>query len=157
LQSITLNGSTITVWPSGSGTNGSATNIFFFDGRNTHWTTLNNSNVVDVVGTLTNNTTGNASTATTALALNSATTTVVVNGATAPSAGQVLTATSSTAANWQTPSGGGGTTNQMVFQGTNNPNGVQSAPMGAIYNQFYVGTSNFIGQWINTNGITGWQ
>jgi len=47
-------------------------------------------------------------TATAANGLNSATTTVVVNGAAAPSAGQVLTATSSTAANWQTPSGGSG-------------------------------------------------
>lgn len=54
--------------------------------------------------------TGNASTATTATtatgtnALYSATTTVNVNSATAPSSGQVLTATSSTAATWQTPS-----------------------------------------------------
>lgn len=47
-----------------------------------------------------------AGTATAANGLNSATTTVVVNGATAPSSGQVLTATSSTAANWQTPSSG---------------------------------------------------
>jgi hypothetical protein len=45
-----------------------------------------------------------AGTATTANALNSATTTVVVNAATAPTNGQVLTATSGTAANWQTPS-----------------------------------------------------
>ena len=40
-------------------------------------------------------------------ALKSATTTVDVSAATAPSSGQVLTATSSTAATWQTPSGGG--------------------------------------------------
>ncbi len=45
----------------------------------------------------------NATTATAANALNSATTTVVVNGATAPTSGQVLTATSGTAANWATP------------------------------------------------------
>ena len=38
-------------------------------------------------------------------ALKSATTTVDVSAATAPSSGQVLTATSSTAATWQTPSG----------------------------------------------------
>lgn len=39
-------------------------------------------------------------------ALKSATTTVDVSAATAPSSGQVLTATSSTAATWQTPAGG---------------------------------------------------
>lgn len=39
-------------------------------------------------------------------ALRSATTTVNVSSATAPSSGQVLTATSSTAATWQTPSAG---------------------------------------------------
>jgi hypothetical protein len=38
---------------------------------------------------------------------------VVVSSAAAPSTGQVLTATSSTAATWQTPSGGGG--GQVVF------------------------------------------
>lgn len=43
-----------------------------------------------------------------AAALSSATTTITVSGATAPTSGQVLTATSSTTANWQTPSGGGG-------------------------------------------------
>jgi hypothetical protein len=40
-------------------------------------------------------------------ALNSATTTINVSSATAPTSGQVLTATSSTAATWQTPAGGG--------------------------------------------------
>ena len=48
-----------------------------------------------------------AGTATVANGLKSATTTVAVSSATAPSSGQVLTATSSTAATWQTPSGGG--------------------------------------------------
>lgn len=43
----------------------------------------------------------------TATGLFSATTTVAVAAATAPSSGQVLTATSSTAATWQTPSGSG--------------------------------------------------
>jgi hypothetical protein len=46
--------------------------------------------------------------ATAALGLKTATTTVAVSSATAPTSGQVLTATSSTAATWQTPSGGGG-------------------------------------------------
>ena len=41
-------------------------------------------------------------------ALNSATTTVNVSSATAPTTGQVLTATSSTAATWQDAGGGGG-------------------------------------------------
>jgi len=44
----------------------------------------------------------------TASGLRSASTVVSVSAATAPSSGQVLTATSSTAATWQTPSGGGG-------------------------------------------------
>lgn len=48
--------------------------------------------------------------ATSANALQSATTTVNVSSATAPSSGQVLTATSSTAATWQAPSSGGITT-----------------------------------------------
>jgi hypothetical protein len=46
--------------------------------------------------------------ATAALGLKTATTTVSVSGATAPTSGQVLTATSSTAATWQTPSAGSG-------------------------------------------------
>ncbi len=53
--------------------------------------------------TLNQNTTGYAS------ALKSASTTVDVASATAPSSGQVLTATDSTHATWQTPSGGGTT------------------------------------------------
>jgi hypothetical protein len=53
--------------------------------------------------------------ATAALGLKTATTTVSVSGATAPTSGQVLTATSGTAATWQTPSGGGGgSTSQWI-------------------------------------------
>lgn len=63
--------------------------------------------MTNVSGTAASLTAGNA---TAAEGLKSATTTVVVSGATAPTSGQVLTATSSTAANWQTPSGGGGST-----------------------------------------------
>jgi len=48
-----------------------------------------------------------ATTATAANGINSATTTVVLNSATAPTTGQVLTATSGTAATWQTPSASG--------------------------------------------------
>ena len=52
--------------------------------------------------------------------LKSATTTVSVSAATAPSSGQVLTATSSTAATWQTPSSGGITalTGDVTASGT---------------------------------------
>ena len=46
----------------------------------------------------------NALTSTSSNALNSATTTIVVNGATAPVVGQVLTALSSTTADWENPS-----------------------------------------------------
>jgi hypothetical protein len=74
------------------------------------------------VPTLNQSTTGNAATATTATsattattasvanALKSATTTVDVSAATAPTIGQVLTATSGTAATWQTAGAGGGQT-----------------------------------------------
>lgn len=63
------------------------------------------------------NTTGNADTATLASTANVAITTqglstssgvVVINGAVPPVTGQVLVATSTTSANWQTPAGGGG-------------------------------------------------
>ena len=50
---------------------------------------------------------GNIATATAALGLKTASTTVSVDSATAPTTGQVLTAISTTAATWQTPSGGG--------------------------------------------------
>jgi len=73
-------------------------------------------------GTLTNCTfpTLNQNTSGYAEALKSATTTVSVSAATAPSSGQVLTATSSTAATWQTPSGGAGTDTFLVRDPTQN-------------------------------------
>lgn len=49
----------------------------------------------------------------TAAGLRSATTVVAVSSATAPTSGQVLTATSGTAAEWQTPSGGSGFTSDV--------------------------------------------
>lgn len=55
-------------------------------------------------------------TATTTNALQSASTTVNVSSATAPSSGQVLTATSSTAATWQTPAGGSTDYSCRVYQ-----------------------------------------
>ena len=76
--------------------------------------------------TLNQDTTGTAAAAN---ALKSATTTVSVSGATAPSSGQVLTATGTTAATWQTPassplvSDGNGNTKggTEVFQTTSGP------------------------------------
>ena len=58
---------------------------------------------------------GSLSSCTDAIAygIKSATTTVSVSGATAPTAGQALIATSSTAATWQTPSAGGFTAMQV--------------------------------------------
>lgn len=58
--------------------------------------------------------------------LKSATTTVSVSAATAPTTGQVLTATSGTAATWQTPAAStitGTDTHVMFFDGANNPAG----------------------------------
>ena len=57
-----------------------------------------------------------AGTAIEAAALKSATTTVNVSSATAPSSGQVLTATSSTAATWQTPAAGGAFNGARVYK-----------------------------------------
>jgi hypothetical protein len=61
----------------------------------------------DVAQTLTNKTISGANNVLTASLLKSATTEVSVSSATAPSNGQVLTATSSTTATWQTPTSGG--------------------------------------------------
>jgi hypothetical protein len=60
--------------------------------------------------TLTNKTITDATNNVTSTGLFTATTTVTVSAATAPTAGQVLTATSGSAANWQTPATGGITT-----------------------------------------------
>lgn len=63
---------------------------------------------------LTNKTITDDTNTVTADGLRSATTTVDVSAATAPSNGQVLTATGSTAATWQTPSAGGGNTSNLL-------------------------------------------
>ena len=68
----------------------------------------------NITGTAAGLTAGNATLATAANGLKTASTTVVVSAATAPTSGQVLTATNSTTANWQTPSGGGGWTATAV-------------------------------------------
>lgn len=60
---------------------------------------------VSSTDTMTNKTMTGATNTLTASVLKSATTEVNVSSATAPTSGQVLTATSSTAATWQTPSG----------------------------------------------------
>jgi hypothetical protein len=65
---------------------------------------ISGSQITSAVANATNATT--AATATVANGLNSSSSTVVVNAATAPTAGQVLTASSSTAASWVTPSVG---------------------------------------------------
>ena len=76
----------------------------------------------------------------TATGLQTLTTVVVVSGATAPTAGQVLTATSGTAADWETP-GPGGTISPLskvfyVDQNTATPvpsqNGSQATPFSTI-------------------------
>lgn len=64
-------------------------------------------------------------------ALRSATTTVNVAAATAPTTGQVLTATSSTAATWQTPSGGGGSATTIYIDQTPD-NGAYGLLAGAV-------------------------
>ena len=69
--------------------------------------------------TFTNKTMTGTNNVITASLLKTATTEVSVSGASAPSNGQVLTATSSTTATWQTPSGGGGgglTQGQLLAQ-----------------------------------------
>lgn len=66
---------------------------------------------LNVTGAITGDVTGTSDDTN---ALNSATTVVNTSSATAPTSGQVLTATSSTAATWQTPSSGGGGFYQIV-------------------------------------------
>ena len=65
---------------------------------------IGGTNVVNVAQTFTNKTITATSNNVAAKSLHSATTIVSVSGATAPSSGQVLTATSSTAATWQSQS-----------------------------------------------------
>ena len=67
--------------------------------------------------TVTNKTMTGATNTLTASLLKSATTEVSVAAATAPSSGQVLTATSSTTATWQTP-GGGSTVSYQISNST---------------------------------------
>jgi len=67
----------------------------------------NGSDFVEIVPSL-------STTATAANGLNSATTTVAVSSATAPTTGQVLTATSGSAATWQTPTASGGTVTSVA-------------------------------------------
>lgn len=61
-------------------------------------------------------------------ALKSATTTVDVSAAAAPSVGQVLTATSSTTATWQTGGGGGG----ITFLGAMSTTGASTTSLGSL-------------------------
>lgn len=86
-------------------------------------------------------------------ALQSATTTVNVSAATAPTSGQVLTATSSTAATWQTPAGGSSTqgTNLNLSATTQSTN----KDTGALVVEGGVGVEKdvFVGGKVSTTGI----
>ncbi len=92
---------------------------------NTEFQQLNGitSSVVGISDTqvLTNKTLDSTTNTIAADKLHSATTTVTVSGATAPTAGQVLTATSSIAANWQTPSSADVTVKDEGTNVTNTP------------------------------------
>jgi len=81
---------------------------------------------------------------TTANALASATTTVNVSSAAAPTANQVLTATSGTAATWQTPSGGGGSENVIApaSTGSSSHSLTFTAP-GTVYQWTLTGAPTF--------------
>lgn len=92
---------------------GSATTGVTIAAGKTTLVAWNGSDFVEIVPSL-------STTATAANGLNSATTTVAVNGATAPTTGQVLTATSGSAATWQTPSTAGGTVTSVGGTGTVN-------------------------------------
>jgi len=91
--------------------------------------------------------------ATAALGIKSATTTVAVDSATAPSSGQVLTATGTTAATWQTPSSGGtpgGSTTQIQLNNAGAFGGVAgltaSLSTGAVtQTQTALGTTSLAG------------
>lgn len=84
--------------------------------------------------TLTNKTLTSSTNHVNAEALFSATTTVNVSSATAPTSGQVLTATSGTAATWQTPSSSGATIRKQTTGGgtTFGDSTTISAPVMAI-------------------------
>jgi hypothetical protein len=72
--------------------------------------------------------------ATAALGLKTATTTVSVSGATAPTSGQVLTATSGTAATWQTPSAGSG---DMVLLATATASNSSTVTFDSVFTADY--------------------
>jgi hypothetical protein len=138
-----------------AGTSALATGIL----KNTTGTGAHTIAVAADFPTLNQNTTGNAATATAATTatsattattataangLNSATTTVVVNGATAPTAGQVLTATSSTAAVWSAP-GAAATFKRTTITGT----------LNGVNTSFTLGNTPLTGsEMIVQNGLT---
>lgn len=68
----------------------------------------------------------------TASGVRTATTVVAVSGAAAPTSGQVLTATSGTAATWQTPSGGGGAPGGSTTQVQYNNAGAFAGTAGLV-------------------------
>jgi Protein of unknown function (DUF2793) len=80
---------------------------------------------------------------------------VVVSAASPPSTGQVLTATSATAANWQTPSGGGSTAFSAITSSTNTTATMTVGP-GSILTFSGAGSPPSEGE-INANFIYGVQ
>jgi len=97
--------------------------------------------------------TASGGTADSTKALQSATTTINVSAATAPTAGQVLTSTSATAANWQTPAGGSST--QGTLLNLSDTTQSTSVATGALVVDGGAGIAKdvFVGGKVSTAGI----
>jgi len=101
----------------------------------------------NITGTATGFTSGSTN------ALKSATTTVDVSSATAPTSGQVLTATSGTAATWQSPSGANTALSNLSSVAINTtllPGSNDGAGLGS-------GTLSFSDLFLASGGIIGWN
>ena len=88
--------------------------------------------------------------------LKSATTTVSISSATAPTSGQVLTATSSTAATWQTPSGGSVAIGSVTGLGENVATSlaINTGSAGAIVLNGGTGTNMTLGGTLTINSTS---
>ena len=102
---------------------------------------------VDTAQTLTNKTIAGATNDVEARSLKSATTTVSVASATASSSGQVLTATSSTAATWQTPAAPAG--GSLIYLSTVTASGATEADVetgfSSTYDDYIIIADNIFG------------